>query len=222
MIYLCSFGDPIIKFPFRYGPGLMTCSKDKPEEYNNWLRNHAGFVDTWLPGRCGDWSEALGVGEYKESYVAVLYNKKKALLHRYITWWESSEMPPGKLEGSDIIFFPEEAFDIARTPAEALDIRMNFGRLHLSGYMGSVVVYDGDLGHSFGESICTLYDFLVHLCRHIGLNIMAYKRLQFSGVDFTHKEWHAVIDLLHNAESERYFTKMWLDVIGDYKTGLES
>lgn len=73
---------------------------------------------------------------------------------------------------------------------------------------GSVVSRSGSLG--VNPKLMTLYDLFGELCRESGLNLLQYHRIILSSVV---RSRLTEIRLKHDDEAERFFTKMYMDVI---------
>lgn len=94
------------------------------------------------------------------------------------------------------------------------------GRGRLTVEMGSDSVTMRGVGSSIGIrqngigtriDVYNMYDLLGSLCRDCELNLLTYDTIRLytrSGEDSS----MTTIELLHDAEANRFFTKMWLDV----------
>lgn len=78
---------------------------------------------------------------------------------------------------------------------------------YLYGETGSVVTSCRWLASDPISS--TLYETLSRLYHESGVNLMRYDKIQLYSSQF--KCW-TEISLIHNQESDRYFSKMWLDI----------
>lgn len=161
----------------------------------------------------------IGCDGFSSHHIAVTHTQKSALLHKYIRV-SSTKMgfPPRNPEPADVMVYPHNFVANIRDEnvvPKKLDILMSVQTLSLND---SVVVWEDVLIDNSGPIICTLYDFLIFLCRHMDLNIMKYKTVQFES---RNQRWFSQIDFADTKEAERFFSKMWLDVKGHYSTVIE-
>lgn len=68
------------------------------------------------------------------------------------------------------------------------------------------------------RSICTVYDLLIYMCRATGENLLNENLVSFGNRSLG---WILDITLSHTDEANRFYTKMWLDVVGNYEGHLK-
>lgn len=89
-----------------------------------------------------------------------------------------------------------------------LTINTSIEAIEVCGFRGSVASRSGTLG--VNPSLLTLYDLFGELCRQTRLNLMRYHKLRLQSAI---RGRCTDIVLTHTDESERFFTKMYLDVM---------
>lgn len=192
---------------------------DYDQAFFNYLRSHAlvcsegKFVDMPVVGY-----EGLGVGvdPHFGAWVAVVHSNRTALFHKYV---ESAitkpKSAPISFEVSDNVYYGEFYQDPVGD-VEVIDIRMEDCRVSAFGEGGSCVYFsnsDGELLGQYSEVYCTLYDLFIHLCRETGFNLMQYNYIQLGSSE---QNWCVGIKLSQSLEAQRFYTKMMLDVSGNY------
>lgn len=163
--------------------------------------------------------ECLGIqlNEKNETGVVITLGHKDAILHSYVSCSETKALvPPAKYANADIIEYPhpQQPFH----GSKVLDIHMNRPPILLGGIDGSVVEWRGNVSTGLSLAICTLYDFLIFMCRKTGVNLMQYEILQFGSQSYG---WSITLGLQHNEEADRFYMKMYLDAVGGYEGHLK-
>lgn len=141
----------------------------------------------------------------------VVNNEKTIQLHQYV-------QSVGMFSGSSVLDLANSDICVLQTGGRAdtsgvvghSNLAINTGRdlIHIGGIKGSVVVRQ--YGFTDGAAAFNLYNLFGELCRECGFNIMAYSTIRlYSRVG---KITVAIIRLRHDAEADRYFMKMYLDV----------
>lgn len=156
-----------------------------------------------------------GVLGYVESIrhiggVVVKHSDKTAMLHRYLRRVNTKSRAPAMnlLRMDSYSIYDRNVGSrtkLCRSPIVAVN---TFNTMFaVGGELGSVVVKQ--LGGGSAE-IMTLYDALGYVCSQIGLNLMLYDEIQLYSELYKYK---TVIELEHSKESDRFFMKMFLDVL---------
>lgn len=78
--------------------------------------------------------------------------------------------------------------------------------IDIMGYKGSVVLRSNLTG--FTPAVYTLYDIISELCKVSGINLLLYRELRFKS---SHNDTY-VVKLKSDAESERFYAKMCVDI----------
>lgn len=164
-------------------------------------------------------SDIVGVGYdgLVKMYLACEHTSRTALFMQYVesvTMWQNTHTNVDLF--GDVIYFPEGIVAYRQgedKPCENLDVRMTSQSVSLCD---SVVIYDEAVYNDSASVVCTLYDFFVFVCRMSHVNIMKYKTIQFSSQV---QGWVSTVKLTQTPESQRFFMKMWMDVVGDYRAG---
>lgn len=146
------------------------------------------------------------IGCCKIRDIVVAHSFKSAMLHSYVANAETIECKPG---------FDIAMMDTAHLASGAtcisgfkdIAVSMSDAYVRITGAQGSVVAYQATNGGTF--VYMTLYDLLGKLCRALEVNMMSYERIFLYS---NPRYYFAQIDLRHTKESDRFFTKMYLDV----------
>lgn len=143
-----------------------------------------------------------------ESCAMVCLTDKTAKLHRYITDATTTGDRSEILNNADCCTLNGVNTVTMKNPGStALDIHTVDDTILVGGKLGSVAMRQ--TGYIGKVVIMSMYDLLGSLCRELGLNVMKYETIQlYNGRTC----YTTVIRLLHSQESERFFTKMYLDV----------
>lgn len=158
--------------------------------------------------------DCIGKGIITESNTGVVckHTQKTASFHKYVNIADTrAGVCPFVYKEADVINFGGLGHSILPRTGGILDIRMKHYNVFTFGECGSVVVMES-VGVPF-KVICPLYDLFIYMCRETGINLMAYETIQFGS---SRMIWQTNVRLIHNEESERFFTKMMLDVTGSY------
>lgn len=86
-------------------------------------------------------------------------------------------------------------------------------KLSVFGHGGScVILQDWNGGYSgYADSVFTLYDLLIFMCRKTKTNLMQSDTIHFGGKGLP---WDVLLGLDHSAEADRFYTKMWIEACG--------
>lgn len=159
--------------------------------------------------------ECLGISEQEQTDtgVVVAMQLKEVLFHRYVGCSRTvNKTAPVPFESVDFVNYPHYSSDVSRGHG-TLDIRMDYQQMALLGRDGSVVSYQGDWAREKVRGYCSLYDFVSYICRKTGVNLLKYELIQFGSKSLG---WSVILWLTHNEESERFYTKMYMDIVGGY------
>lgn len=151
-----------------------------------------------LLGYCEDISYVGGV--------VVKHSDKTAKLHRYIKSAVTRKGAPAmRLFGVDSY----SIYDRGVIEKESNVVAVNtFNTIfRVGGELGSVAVKQDGGGSA---EVMPLYDALGYLISRIGLNLMLYDEIRLYSELYKYK---TIIGLEHGAEADRFFMKMFLDVM---------
>lgn len=206
MRYITSIADPG-DLGLYYKDGTILDEHDGALLYS-WLRERAVLSD--LSRFLGKGRDIAGVGfnPVTCNHGAVTHTKKTFKLYDHIdAAFMIMNEKPQEFEHCDS-FTVTSGVRHFQKRYDTIDIDLGSSRIALFGG-GTVVSLITDLFHS-RERLFSLYDFLVLMCRQTHLNLMQYNIVQFksSAINRYVQVWFK-----HDTDSERFFTKMWLDVI---------
>ena len=160
---------------------------------------------TILNSRCfGFWNGA-------DFYGVVSNTQKTIQLHRYVIK-ASTERGTGRIDFSDcdisILQAGGTVNNCGVVGKDSLAINTGLSQVSLHGILGSCACrrYRNDTR----PELYNLYDILGLLCRRSQLNLMRYNRIFMYS-----RGWNSttILELLHSVEANRYFTKMYMDVM---------
>lgn len=166
-----------------------------------------GSVDT-----AGKYKGVIGIGLDRDvnRHIAVVHTKKAALLYRYASILGVGKRPH-YLRNCAFVDFREKNIQLA--DRDSLDVQMQSQSLNV---YDTVLVWDEYIFNNQPTVVCTLYDFLIEMCRYFEANIMRYGVVQFGSVV---QKWCVRLKFAQTPEAQRFYSKMWLDVCSDY-TGM--
>lgn len=169
---------------------------------------HDDESDSDLTVKPGRLSTELCLGNATNEGVAVRYTQKTAKLFDYVYGVSSCACEPVvDLSAVDYCSSAYPGRVIGRHKELAIDT--GEGAIQFAGLLGSVVHKKSRF--EVTASHMTLYELLGRLCRSYGLNIMQYEAVHlYSEVEC----YKADIRFVHNEKADRFFTKMYLDVVG--------
>lgn len=146
--------------------------------------------------------------------VAVSYDAKTALLYKYVEEvWCQAGKPVVDISNIDHCASEQPGRVITGKSTE-IAVDTGEGAVKFFGEHGSVVLKKSR--YEVLASFMTLYELLGRLCRGYGLNFMRYDTIWlFSDLEY----YTARIKLAHSPEADRYFAKMYMDVV---KCGITS
>ena len=170
-----------------------------------------GEVEFLDPCECLD-DECFGFASVAlaDTCAAACHDDKTALLYKYVVSAETVPERSQTLDNADSCTLKENCLIVNQgIGSTVLDIRLVNDSILIEGNSGSVV--SRQYGWNGESKVTSLYDFLGYLCRMLGINVMKYETIQLYKAG---KVCHtSTIKLLHTQEADRYFTKMYLDVV---------
>ena len=142
--------------------------------------------------------------------VVVKHSEKTATLHKYIKGIGTKSGAPAMLllSADSCSIYDRNVSETGRLhgrPTVAVNTYNTIFKV--GGELGSVVVKQPGGGSA---EILTLYDTLGYVCSQIGLNLMTYNEIQLYSELYKYK---TTIELEHSKEADRFFMKMFLDVM---------
>lgn len=156
-----------------------------------------GFSDRALPAK----------------HVVLTHNPKSALIYRFIEEAHSYPLGGGvSYDHADVcVQYADGLTDHTGVSGGNRNLVVNtiIESIRVFGKLGSVVVREANFSGVW--STHTLYEALGMLCRETRLNLMSYETVQFYNQA---QEYHTYIRFRHNADADRFFTKMYFDVCG--------
>lgn len=139
---------------------------------------------------------------------------------KHITISQGSGDPTENLTGHYHIVYPELDFESLGTIDAFPNVIAQFWNIRVDITNISAVWCDPGKPFSQQLTTCSPYDFLVHLCRSLynrNVTKCHLLRLANPGDD---KIYYDVV-FSHTPEAERYYIKLWMDVLGSYRTAFD-
>lgn len=158
----------------------------------------------------GVYREFIPIGQLM---VAACYNIKTARLHDCIESVKHIQEYGSGINGNDWVNIYTErniygSFVDGKQPrgSGCLVINTTKRDIDIMGYKGSVVLRSNLTG--FTPAVYTLYDIIAELCKISGINLLLYRELRFK----SSRNDTYVVKLKSDAESERFYAKMCVDI----------
>ena len=146
------------------------------------------------------------IGFCKHRGILVKHTRKTALFHSFIEIADTVDCTPG----FDFFNMDSASFvsgTAVRIGSDDIVVDTGFRYIHLTGELGSVAMWQDDIGT--GYQYITLYEAIGRVCKKLGFNLMAYKRIFLYSKS---RNYFSQIDLKHSHEADMFFTKMFVDV----------
>ena len=154
----------------------------------------------------------LGYGYNADHYVVVALNGKHLQFHRYVESVVHGKGVPSVLtKHEDYVLLKSGTSNLSAHGVErdrTVVINTESVQIDVFGTNGSVCTAQGS-----NRGLCdvyTLYELIGQLCHETRLNLMSYGYIQIHNEK---SQSYTAIKLIHNAESDRFFTKMYMDVV---------
>lgn len=197
-------GHPVSAFEYPLGDGFshqITVS-DTESQAELGIDTSAGFD---CIGRGLNFADATGV--------VVCHTKKTATLQRYVNVAEIRRgVYPLDFKDADICVMEKHDFRLNSQTHAIISLLFGHDVILWFGQGGSVTSWSKLNGTE--KVILPLYDLLIILCRRTGINLMSYETIQLGSRSML---WQSTVRLLHTEEANRFYTKMYLDVVGNYE-----
>lgn len=182
------------------------------------FRYNLGIVDTNTMTRVdfdvssGHNCIGRGINFAASTGVVVKHTHKTACFQRYINMAETRHgVCPVEYRSSDVYEVEHNCFKRQEEGHSVLEILFVNDVVSVYGVGGSVAVW-GE-GGDVSQDIMPLYDLFISLCRDTGLDLTRYETIQLGSRSML---WQTTIRLIQSTEAKRFFTKMQLDINGNY------
>lgn len=145
-----------------------------------------------------------------DSCAVACHTEKTAMLYKYVVEAKTVRERSQVLNNADSCTIGVGQMSVTHVPGNtALDVHLVADSVLVEGKSGSVVCRQRAWQED--AEVLSLYDFLGYLCNALKTNVMQYELIQlYKAGKVCH---NTTIRLLHTPESDRYFTKMYLDVL---------
>ena len=158
--------------------------------------------------------DVIGVGrDIDGDALAIIHTKKTAMLHQYIDFViaESNETKH-PMEGYS---FSENTVNVTEY-GDSVEVEFYDHRVVTFGINGSIVRWENSIfsDDKCYSALCTMYDFLIYMCRYLKRNLLQYRVIEFRNV---YSSWSVEIRFLPTEEAKRFLTKMWIDCVSGYE-----
>lgn len=155
-----------------------------------------------------------GINFADASGVVVRHTLKTATLQRYVNVAETRRgVYPLDFKDSDICNVEKHELMLKSQSHSIISLLFGQDVIPVFGVGGSATSWSKLNG--LQKTLLPLYDLLIILCRRTGLNLMSYETIQLGSRSML---WQSTIRLLHTEEANRFYTKMYMDVVGNYET----
>lgn len=145
--------------------------------------------------------------------VVVCHTIKTATLQKYVNVAEIRRgVYPLDFRDADVCIMDKREYNLTSKTHSIISLLFGNDVVLWFGVGGSVVRWSKMNGVE--KTILPLYDLLIILCRQTGINLMSYETIQLGSRSML---WQSTVRLLHTEDADRFYTKMYLDVVGSYE-----